>query len=127
MAEPKDDALVKSVESVLAEKVAVAAKEKKLIEELNAVLKKMGYHWFGFRRAMIGARGRVWGRSHAVPPAPGKGSRRRRVSRVEAPRRERSAARRVRDAIAVVKMRGRRSGSSRISRNVSRSILFSGP
>lgn len=44
MAEPKDDPLVRSVENLRAEKEAVAAKEKKLIEELNAVLKKMGYH-----------------------------------------------------------------------------------
>ena len=42
MAEKEDD-LVKSVESLLAEKQAVAAREKKLIEDLNTVLGKMGY------------------------------------------------------------------------------------
>jgi hypothetical protein len=34
----KEDDLVKSVESLLAEKQAIAAREKKLIEDLNAVL-----------------------------------------------------------------------------------------
>jgi hypothetical protein len=43
VAEPKEDDLLKSVESLLAEKQAVAAREKKLIEDLNAVLGKMGY------------------------------------------------------------------------------------
>ena len=43
VAEEKDDDLVKSVEGLLAEKQAVAAREKKLIEDLNAVLGKMGY------------------------------------------------------------------------------------
>lgn len=36
-------ALVTSVESLIAEKAAVAAKEKKLIEDLNSALGKMGY------------------------------------------------------------------------------------
>ena len=43
MAESKDDGIVKSVENLLAEKQAIAAKEKKLIEDLNAMLGKMGY------------------------------------------------------------------------------------
>ena len=43
MADPKADALVKSVESLVAEKEAVAAKEKELIDSLNAALGKMGY------------------------------------------------------------------------------------
>jgi hypothetical protein len=43
VAEPKEDDLVKSVESLLAEKQAIAAREKKLIEDLNAVLGKMGH------------------------------------------------------------------------------------
>jgi hypothetical protein len=41
--EPKTDALVKSVEHLLAEREAVATKEKELIDGLNAVLAKMGY------------------------------------------------------------------------------------
>jgi hypothetical protein len=43
VAETKGDGLVNSVESLLAEKQALAAKEKKLIEDLNAALGKMGY------------------------------------------------------------------------------------
>jgi hypothetical protein len=41
--EPKTDALVKSVEHLLAEREAVATKEKELIDGLNAILAKMGY------------------------------------------------------------------------------------
>ena len=40
MPDAKEDGLVKSVESLVAEKEALAAKEKKLIEELNANLGK---------------------------------------------------------------------------------------
>lgn len=43
MAEPKADALVKSLESLVAEKQAVTGKEKELIDGLNAVLSQMGY------------------------------------------------------------------------------------
>ncbi len=43
MPEPKGGALVKSVESLLAEKRAVSEKEKELIEGLNRVLTQMGY------------------------------------------------------------------------------------
>jgi colicin import membrane protein len=43
VAESKTDALVKSVETLVAEKLAVTAKEKGLIDALNAVLAKMGY------------------------------------------------------------------------------------
>lgn len=43
MAETEETSLVKSVESLLAEKQAMAAREKKLIEDLNAALGKMGY------------------------------------------------------------------------------------
>lgn len=43
MAEPKTDALVKSLESLVAEKQAVTTKEKQLVDGLNAVLSKMGY------------------------------------------------------------------------------------
>ena len=43
MAEPKEDGLVKSVENLLADKSALVVREKRLIEELNAVLGKMGY------------------------------------------------------------------------------------
>ena len=43
MADAKDDGLVKSVESLLADKQAIAAREKKLIDDLNTALGKMGY------------------------------------------------------------------------------------
>jgi hypothetical protein len=43
MVELKTDALVKSVESFVAERQAIAAREKELIDGLNAVLAKMGY------------------------------------------------------------------------------------
>jgi hypothetical protein len=43
VAEPKTDALVKSLESLVAEKQAVTSKEKELVDGLNAVLSKMGY------------------------------------------------------------------------------------
>jgi hypothetical protein len=43
MPEAKDDGLVKSVEALIAEKASVAAKEKKMIEDLNTALGKMGY------------------------------------------------------------------------------------
>jgi hypothetical protein len=43
VAEPKTDALVKSLESLVAEKQAVTSREKELVDGLNAVLSKMGY------------------------------------------------------------------------------------
>ena len=43
MADLKTDALVKSLESLVAEKQAVSSKEKELVDGLNAVLSKMGY------------------------------------------------------------------------------------
>lgn len=43
MAEPKVAVLVKSVESLLAEKRGVAEKEKQLVETLNRALGPMGY------------------------------------------------------------------------------------
>jgi hypothetical protein len=43
MAELKTDALVKSVEALVAQKEAVTSRERELIEGLNVVLAKMGY------------------------------------------------------------------------------------
>ena len=43
MAEPEENGLVKSVEGLLSDKQAMAAREKKLIEGLNAALGKLGY------------------------------------------------------------------------------------
>jgi len=43
VAESDENGLVKSVEGLLADKQALAAREKKLIDDLNAALAKMGY------------------------------------------------------------------------------------
>lgn len=43
MAEPEENGLVKSVESLLADRQAITDREKKLIADLNAALGKMGY------------------------------------------------------------------------------------
>ncbi len=43
MAETEETGLVKSVESLLADKQAMAAREKKLIDDLNTALGKLGY------------------------------------------------------------------------------------
>jgi len=43
VAETEETGLVKCVESLLADKQAMAAREKKLIDDLNAALGKMGY------------------------------------------------------------------------------------
>jgi hypothetical protein len=43
VAEPEETGLVKCVQSLLADKQAMAAREKKLIDDLNAALGKMGY------------------------------------------------------------------------------------
>lgn len=70
MAEPKEDGLVKSVEGLLADKQALAAREKKLIEDLNVVLGKMGYHVVANKSSHATGTGRKVGR----PPGSGKGS-----------------------------------------------------
>jgi hypothetical protein len=43
VADLKTDALVKALETLVAEKQAVTSKEKELVDGLNAVLSKMGY------------------------------------------------------------------------------------
>ena len=65
MAEAKDDGLVKSVESLIADRQALAVREKKLIDDLNTSLGKMGY-----KVVPIGTGARKPGR----PPGSGKGS-----------------------------------------------------
>ena len=72
MAEPKEDGLVKSVENLLAEKQAIAAREKKLIEDLNAVLGKMGYRVVSTRTGAHTA-GAGTGKKVGRPPGSGKG------------------------------------------------------
>lgn len=68
MPEPREDTLVKSVEGLLAEKQALVAREKKLIEDLNAVLGKMGY-----RVVATAGNGTGTGKKRGRPPGPGKG------------------------------------------------------
>jgi len=43
VAEPEENGLVKSVESLLSDKQAIADRERKLVADLNAALGKMGY------------------------------------------------------------------------------------
>jgi hypothetical protein len=95
MAEPKTEALVHSVENLLAEKEAVAAKEKELIEGLDAVLTKMGYRVV-VASAVLKPRGRPPGsgdgrKRRGRPPGSGKGRRRGAAS---APKAEGTAPRR---------------------------------
>jgi hypothetical protein len=73
VAEPKTDALVKSLETLVAEKQAVTAKERKLIDGLNAVLSKMGYRVVA-ATAIPKRRGRPPGSTARRPGRP-KGSR----------------------------------------------------
>lgn len=70
MAEPGGDGLVKWVEGFLAEKEAMAAREEKMIEDLNGVLGKMGY-----RVVAAKATGGTTetGRKRGRPPGSGKG------------------------------------------------------
>lgn len=67
MAQPDESDLVKSVESLLADKQAMAAREKKLIENLNAALGKMGY-----RVVPTKTDGAHAGRKPGRPPGSGK-------------------------------------------------------
>ena len=67
MAEPEENGLVKSVESLLADKQAIAEREKKLIEDLNAALGKMGY------RVVPNTGSPQTARKPGRPPGSGKG------------------------------------------------------
>ncbi|MFQ5897772.1 MAG: hypothetical protein ACE5JN_05940 [Candidatus Methylomirabilia bacterium] len=59
MAKLRADAFVRSVRSLLAERQAVALKEKDLVSSLNAVLNKIGYQVVGLdARARAGKAGR---------------------------------------------------------------------
>lgn len=72
MAEQKEDGLVKSVEGLLADKQALAAREKRLIDDLNAVLGKMGYRVVTIK-AGSHAEGAGTGGKPGRPPGSGKG------------------------------------------------------
>ncbi len=69
MAGPEDNGLVKMVEGFLAEKEAIAAKEKKLVEDLNAVLGKLGYRVVP---AKVTAGTTETGKKRGRPPGSGK-------------------------------------------------------
>jgi hypothetical protein len=75
VAESKTDALIKSLEGLVAEKQAVTTKEKELIDGLNAVLSKMGYRVVAATVAPK-RRGRppgsVTGKRRGRPPGSGK-------------------------------------------------------
>jgi hypothetical protein len=62
------DGLVKSVEGLLAEKQALAVKEKKMIADLNTALGKMGYKVVSTKAQTGSGAGRKPGR----PPGSGK-------------------------------------------------------
>jgi hypothetical protein len=78
VAESKTDALIKSLEGLVAEKQAVTSKEKELVDGLNAVLSKMGYRVLA-TTAVPKRRGRPPGSGARRPGRPkgsGKGRRR---------------------------------------------------
>jgi hypothetical protein len=75
--EPKTDARVKSVGHLLAEREAVATKEKELIDGLNAVLAKMGYQVVA-TNAVPQRQGRPAGRRRGPGRRNGRRRRRRR-------------------------------------------------
>jgi hypothetical protein len=57
MARPKRDALVKSVESLIPERQAIALKERELITKINAVLNRIGYQVVGVNAGAARKRG----------------------------------------------------------------------
>lgn len=69
MAQTEEGDLAKCVESLLADKQAMAVREKKLIEDLNAALGKMGYRVVPTKTANGSHSARKPGR----PPGSGKG------------------------------------------------------
>jgi hypothetical protein len=69
MAETESDGLVKIVEGFLAEKEAIAAKERKLIEDLNRVLGKLGYRVVPAKAASGATEA---GKKRGRPPGSGK-------------------------------------------------------
>jgi hypothetical protein len=99
VAEPKTDALVKSLESLVAEKQAVTSKEKELIDGLNAVLSKMGYRVVA-ATAVPKRRGRPPGSKARRGPGRPKGSRNGRRRGPGRPPKAKSAAKRRREPAA---------------------------
>lgn len=69
MAETETNGLVKIVEGFIAEKEAMAAKEKKLVEDLNRVLGRLGYRVVPAKAASGGTDA---GKKRGRPPGPGK-------------------------------------------------------
>jgi hypothetical protein len=66
MAEPEENGMIKCVESLLTDKQAMAAREKKLIDDLNTALGKMGY------RVVPVATGGTEAKKPGRPPGSGK-------------------------------------------------------
>jgi hypothetical protein len=91
--EPRTDALMKSVEHLLAEREAVAMKEKELIDGLNAVLAKMGYQVVATSTVPMRP-GRPPGRRRGPGRPAGSGNGRRRWRRRGRPPKEEVASRR---------------------------------
>lgn len=93
MAEPKADALAKAVQSLVAEKQAIALKERELIVNLNAALNRMGYQVV---------------RVDAGPPRSGRGRRGRPARRSQSGRRRERDQGHGRSPKAAGRRRGRR-------------------
>jgi colicin import membrane protein len=93
VAEPKTDALVKSLEVLVAEKMAVTAREKELVDGLNAVLSKMGYRVVA-AAAVAKRRGRPRGSGARRPGRPKSSSNGRRRRRPGRPPKAKSAPKR---------------------------------
>lgn len=86
MAKAKGSVLVKSVESLIAEKQAIALKERELIGDLNAVLNKIRYQVVPLDAGVLGGRGRRRG----GPPVRGRGRKPGRPPKAAARRRGRT-------------------------------------
>jgi hypothetical protein len=71
MPDPEENGLLKCVESLLADKAAMAAREKKLIQDLSVGLQKMGYRVVPIKNAG-GAGSASTGKKRGRPPGSGK-------------------------------------------------------
>lgn len=72
MAEPEENGMVKCVENLLADKQAMAAREKKLIDDLNTALGKMGYRVVSTKGGAAAGNPEA-ARKPGRPPGSGKG------------------------------------------------------
>jgi hypothetical protein len=101
VAEIKTDALIKSLESLVAEKESVTSREKEIVDKLNAVLSRMGYRVIP-ATAVLKRRGRPPGskarRRPGRPKGSGNGRRRRRRGPGRPPKMEKAPKRQGRSA-----------------------------